>query len=67
MLCGIRLANIFNSLSNQYQLPLYSLPKILHALSLYHKQQKLSEGKVLRFTEFHANVGKTFAVLIHVY
>ena len=28
----------------------------------YRKQQKLSKRKVLRFTGFHQNVGKTFAV-----
>ena len=27
----------------------------------YHKRQKLSERKVLWFTGFHSNVGKTFA------
>ena len=29
----------------------------------YRKQQKLSERKVLRFTGFHPNVGKTFTVV----
>ena len=29
----------------------------------YCKQQKLSERKVLRFTGFHSNVGKTFTGL----
>ena len=29
----------------------------------YRKQQKLSERKVLRFTGFHSNVGKTFMSL----
>ena len=28
----------------------------------YHKRQKLSERKVLRFTGFHSNVEKTFAI-----
>ena len=28
----------------------------------YRKRQKLSERKVLRFTGFHPNVGKAFAV-----
>ena len=32
-----------------------------HAIT-YRKQKKLSERKVLRFTGFHPNVGKTFTV-----
>ena len=30
----------------------------------YRKRQKLSRKKVSRFTEFHPNAGKTFAVLL---
>ena len=31
----------------------------------YREQQKLSESKVSRFTGFHPNARKTFAVLLH--
>jgi len=30
----------------------------------YHKRQKLSERKVVRFAGFHANVEKTFAAFV---
>ena len=41
---------------------LYAWPNdILYTNQIYHKRQKLSERKVLRFIGFHSNVGKTFA------
>ena len=37
----------------------------MYSTVYYHKRQKLSEKKVLRFTGFHPNARKAFAVLLH--
>ena len=48
----------------------YSLIHVfeIHCIATYHKRQKLSKRKVLRFTGFYSNVlGKHLWFLLHLY